>query len=89
MVALAILDPARFYVDITGDERDTPPSSLEGTNDSLALGGNIDPASIIIKFEVRVVAVAQLGQQSINDEDGAAYLRVEEETTTYLPFVSK
>ena len=29
VVALAILDPARFYVDITGDERDTPPSSLE------------------------------------------------------------
>lgn len=50
-VGLAILNPVRFFLDISGDERDEPPSPLEGTNDRLVLVGLRDSASVIIKFE--------------------------------------
>lgn len=53
-VGLAILNTVRFFIDITGDERDEPASPLEGTTDGLVLAGLIDPASVIIKFERRV-----------------------------------
>lgn len=52
-VGLAILNTVRFFIDITGDERDAPASPLEGTTDALVLAGLIDPASVIIKFERR------------------------------------
>jgi hypothetical protein len=77
-VGLAILNTTRFLVDITGDERDHPPSPLEGANDALALGGVIDPASLIIKFEKQVVISATATLQeplSIpSEEDGAEHL---------------
>ncbi len=53
-VGLAILNLTRFFVDITGDERDEPPSPQEGSNDKLVLAGLIDSASVIIKFERRI-----------------------------------
>lgn len=62
-VGLAILNPVRFYLDITGDERDEPASPLEGTTDGLVLAGLIDPASVIIKFERRA-GVANRGIDS-------------------------
>ena len=89
VVALSIQDSARFYVDITGDERDIPSSPLEGNNDSLALSGNIDPASIIIKFEVRINVLPLLVTSGISDEEGAEYLTAEDTTTIYLPIVNK
>jgi len=73
-VALAILNLTRFFVDITGDERDNPPSPLEGTNDSLALAGVIDPASTIIKFERRLVLSAEAEANIPSEETGAEYL---------------
>ena len=41
-----------FFINITGDERDDPPSPLEGDEDQLDLRGNINPGSVIIKFEL-------------------------------------
>lgn len=55
-VGLAILNRVPFFLEISGDERDEPPSPLEGTNDRLALVALRDPASIIIKFEQQVRA---------------------------------
>jgi hypothetical protein len=72
-VGLAILGSTRFLVDITGDERDTPPSPLEGNNDSLALVGVIDAASTIVKFEQTLVRAAS--EPTIPSEDaGTEYL---------------
>ena len=63
----------RFFVDISGDERDNPASGLEGDNDGLALAGVIDPASTIIKFEHRLVVSAE--EQSLpSEESGAEFL---------------
>jgi len=73
-VALAILNLTRFFVDITGDERDNPPSPLEGTTDSLALLGVLDPASTIIKFERRLVLSAEAEATIPDEEAGAEYL---------------
>ena len=90
VVALAILDPAVFFLNITGDERDTPPSPLEGNNDSLAVAGNLDPASVIIKFENRVaVGTTFTATTAISDDDGAEYLTPDGSTTVYLPIVSR
>ena len=50
-VALAILNRVPFFLEMSGDERDEPPSPLEGANDRLALAALRDPASSIIKFE--------------------------------------
>ncbi len=74
MVSLAILDPARFTLDISGDERDNPASTLEGNNDGLSLAGVIDPASNIIKFERRAVISADSEVQIPSEEAGAEYL---------------
>ena len=89
VIALAILDSALFYLNISGDEYDNPASPLEGNNDSLALGGNIDPASNIIKFEVRVSVLPLTVTQGISDEVGAEYLIVDDASTSYLPIVSR
>jgi hypothetical protein len=85
-VTLAIQGSTRFYLDITGDERDHPPSPLEGTNDSLVLTGQTDPASLIIKFERRSGTTAAsteasltepgsgLDPATLTDESGAEFL---------------
>ncbi|MCE7986497.1 MAG: CSLREA domain-containing protein [Caldilinea sp. CFX5] len=73
-VGLAILDPVAFFVDITGDERDNPPSPFEGTNDTLALIGVIDPASTIIKFEQQVILSATATPTIPGEESGTEYL---------------
>jgi hypothetical protein len=86
-VGLAILNLTRFFVDISGDERDNPPSPLEGANDALVLAGVIDPASNIIKFERRTVVSAALEDErplsfegflvaptTLTDESGAEFL---------------
>ena len=74
-VGLVILGRDRFTVDITGDERDTPPSPLEGSNDSLNLAGVIDQAaSTILKFEKRLVISAEEGFAIPSEEAGAEYL---------------
>ncbi|MEZ4734452.1 MAG: hypothetical protein R3E79_45760 [Caldilineaceae bacterium] len=74
VVGLAILNTTRFLVDITGDERDEPASPLEGTNDSLALAGVIDPASTLIKFEHQLVLSADAAVDIPSEEAGAEYL---------------
>ena len=94
-VGLAILGSTSFLLDITGDERDNPASPLEGTNDALALGGVINPASTIIKFEQQVVVTA--AESTLTDESGAEYLTegVGEEVPTtqasqiFLPQISR
>ena len=73
-VGLAILNPVQFFVDISGDERDTPASPLEGANDKLALASVIDPASTIIKFEQQLVLSADATVQIPDEEAGAEYL---------------
>ncbi|MEZ4860228.1 MAG: hypothetical protein R3C14_02925 [Caldilineaceae bacterium] len=74
VVGLVILNPVRFLVDITGDERDNPASPQEGNKDSLALAGVIDPTSTIIKFERKLVLSADAEQTIPGEEDGAEYL---------------
>jgi len=74
IVALAVLNPTRFLIDITGDERDNPPSPLEGNNDSVALAGVIEPTSPIIKFEHHLVVSADAEVQIPSEEAGAEYL---------------
>ncbi|MEZ4734671.1 MAG: hypothetical protein R3E79_46865, partial [Caldilineaceae bacterium] len=74
VVGLAILNSARFFVDISGDERDNPASPLEGNNDKLALAGVIDPASTLIKFEHQLVLSADAEIQIPDEEAGAEYL---------------
>lgn len=73
-VALAVLNGTRFYVDISGDEYDNPPSPLEGNNDSIALAGVIEPTSPIIKFEHHLVLSADAEVQIPSEEAGAEYL---------------
>jgi hypothetical protein len=85
-VTLAIQGSTRFWLDITGDERDNPPSPLEGTTDRLVLTGQIDPASLIVKFEQRVGAAGasddaaltepgfDLDPATLTDESGAEFL---------------
>lgn len=73
-VALAVLNSTRFTVDLSGDEYDNPPSPLEGTNDSLALAGVIEPTSPLIKFEHRLVLSAETEVQIPSEEAGAEYL---------------
>lgn len=95
---LLILNLARFFVDITGDERDVPPSSQEGRNDNLALAGVIDPASTIIKFEHRLVISAEAEQKIPAAEAGAEYLtepvgedgaEAEPSTQIFLPLLDQ
>ena len=74
VVGLAILNSARFFVDISGDERDTPASPQEGNNDKLALVGVIDPASTLIKFEQRLILSADAEVAIPDEEAGAEYL---------------
>jgi len=87
-VALAILNPVRFFVDISGDERDNPPSPLEGSNDSLVLAGLLETNSNLVKFERRTVSTASLDSElfvsfegfpvdptTLTDESGAEFLR--------------
>jgi hypothetical protein len=50
-VGLANLGTTAIKIDISGDERDTPPSPLEGTTDALTRAGSFTPDSTIIKFE--------------------------------------
>lgn len=87
-VGLAVLNAVRFVLDISGDERDEPPSPLEGTNDALVLAALLDPASTIIKFERRVGAVGASAEEqlptsfadfaldptTLTDESGAEFL---------------
>ena len=95
IVGLAILDSTQFYVSLTGDERDNPPSPFEGNQDKLGLVGKITTTSEIIKFEQRAVTVART-MFAISDDAGAEYLPVEEENQTsesalnqiFLPLVT-
>lgn len=73
-VGLAILNPVQFFVDITGDERDNPPSPREGTNDTLALVGVINPLSTLLKFEQQVVLSATSAATIPGEESGAEFL---------------
>ncbi len=50
-VRLTIQSRYDYFVNITGDERDDPPSPDEGDNDVLKLHAHMTPDSIIIKFE--------------------------------------
>ncbi|MBX3010787.1 MAG: Ig-like domain repeat protein [Caldilineaceae bacterium] len=87
-VGLVILDAERFLVDITGDERDTPASPLEGKNDTLALAGVIDPASTIVKFERQAILSAEAAQNIPSDDAGSEYLEEavgEEDVPQELP----
>jgi alpha-tubulin suppressor-like RCC1 family protein len=53
-VTLTLKDRTRFFINISGDERDQPPSRLEGRNDRLAMRGTAPASgSVIIKFEHR------------------------------------
>lgn len=70
-VGLAILNRISFFLDLSGDERDEPPSPLEGANDRLALVALRDPASSIIKFEQQLRAAS-------NETDPEAPLTFEE-----------
>jgi len=97
VVGLAILDKNQFTLDITGDERDTPPSTLEGPKDKLVLFGKIDPASVIIKFEQKTVKLTSLAPSILRDDDGSEYLPPDDEATPpeatknqiFLPLVTK
>jgi hypothetical protein len=82
-VSLAILNAVRFFVDITGDERDNPPSPLEGTNDGLVLAALIDSASSIIKFEQRVGTAStetSLAEQGFDPDRGAPWATLTDES---------
>lgn len=74
-VGLAILNTVRFVVDITGDERDNPPSPQEGNNDALVLAGLLDPTSTIIKFERRVGAARANaeGEEPVASEESISF----------------
>lgn len=61
-VNLFISGRTPLVVDITGDERDEPPSPLEGTDDLLKLKGPVDPASTVIKFEDQQISGASAGE---------------------------
>lgn len=53
VVRLTLQDRTSFVVNITGDEYDDPASPLEGAYDILRLSGTpVNPASVIIKFEL-------------------------------------
>jgi len=53
-VTLTLKDKAAFFINVTGDERDTPSSPLEGTKDLLRLSGTpVSAGSVIVKFERR------------------------------------
>jgi hypothetical protein len=51
-----------YLLDISGAERDTPLSSREGLAARLLVRGPADPASALIKFEVRTVRAADDGE---------------------------
>jgi hypothetical protein len=87
IVGLAILNRVPFFLEMSGDERDEPPSPLEGTNDQLLLKAIRDPASSIIKFEqVRAAseeaatevpttfAEFPMDPTTLTDESGAIFL---------------
>ena len=98
-VGLAILNSARFFVDISGDEHDNPASPLEGTNDALALAGVIDPAATFSKFEQRLILSADAMVEIPAEEAGAEYLTepvgeegvvpVEQLNYFFLPLVNR
>lgn len=98
-VGLAILNPVSFLVDITGDERDNPPSQREGTNDTLALVGVVNPSSTLLKFEQQVVLSATIAATIPSEESGAEYLTepvgeestppVEQGNRLFLPLVNR
>lgn len=87
-VGLANLNRVPFFFDISGDERDEPPSPLEGTNDRLVLVGLRDSASVMIKFEQQPRAASDetateapvsftefpTDPTLLTDEDGALFL---------------
>lgn len=50
-MALAILNRVPFFLEMSGDERDEPPSPLKVPMIGPALAALRDPASSIIKFE--------------------------------------
>jgi len=79
IVGIAILDSTQFYVSLTGDERDNPPSPLEGNQDKLGLVGRIAATSEIIKFEQRAITGVRSDIPVISDDAGAEYLPTEEE----------
>lgn len=98
-VALAVLNETRFYVDISGDEYDNPPSPLEGNSDSLALAGVIEPTSPLIKFEHHLVLSADAEAQIPGEEADAEYLTEpvgeeilmpdEQVSRIFLPLISR
>ena len=70
-VNLFISGRTPLIVDITGDERDEPPSALEGINDLLKRKGPVDPASTVIKFEEQQLSGASAGEHDEAAEDAA------------------
>jgi hypothetical protein len=85
-VGLANLGTTAIKLDISGDERDTPPSPLEGTTDALTRAGLFTADSTIIKFERQTVNAASAEGAPLNfegflvdpttltDESGAEFL---------------
>lgn len=95
-VALIIFDRSPFFVELTGDEYDDPPSPLEGNQDGLGLLGNLNPAPVTSKFEAQLVVSADAAAQ-IGEESGAEYLSepvgddadAMQSNRIYLPLVSR
>lgn len=74
IVTLVIRNPVRFWVALTGDEADDPPSPLEGDKDSLLLAGLIEPTAVISKFEKRLLIGADADYLTPDEEAGVVYL---------------
>jgi hypothetical protein len=85
-VGLANLGTTAIKIDISGDERDTPPNPLEGTTDALTRAGLFTADSTIIKFERQTVTGSTsqgllpafegflIDPTTLTDESGAEFL---------------
>jgi len=62
-VRLTVRGRTPVFVDSTGDERDNPPSPLEGRNDRLTVVGPLDPTSSLIKYEQQTVRPASADEE--------------------------
>ncbi len=74
LVTLILRNAVRFWVALSGDEADEPPSPLEGSQDFLTLISAIDATSEINKFEKRLLIAADADYLPPDEEAGAAYL---------------
>ena len=98
-IGVTILDPAPFFIALTGDEHDNPASQREGNNDMLTLAGNIDPTSLILKVESQQVISANAALAIPSAEAGAEYLAEavgetlidpdEQVNRLYLPLITR